>query len=1246
MMYLFSLITCLIIIKTIFSIENEYNSNLINITEQIQYLKQNNTKTFFDCLALYFNLLEIEKSNFYNLTICTLESSKDNIQNLVDAFSAIKNFIPKISTDPGKTELRIVIKVLNNSISNGLIDDIQYFIQNNTGVIDNLLILMEEFHAGKNNLNYSNVFQNIHKISKCNGTELLLYKFYNASSSNFFDFVDIIFKSNSELAKIFKLFRRKLDFTRVTSVINLFFNIFKNYYDKMAIIDIVANFFKENTDISENLKDIFKDPAMIYVYQDLIVIKDKILSEIKDIIFKNDDSIELFCDIIQNVTLIDLAANLSKNLDNDEYLKEYLPIFISGLILKNSSHSEYITKLILPLFIQINKLKELSDISWTSLQHKIGEIFLNNNVTSYNISKGCLDLFNYTFFNYKKQEKDLFLLYFQKFFLDSGNSKGNFLTFDNCLNEYNRSIRPDNDYIIYPAFIIGIIDENRFLKKSKNSSLYYKYNFVRSHCFPYGYKNKKDKDNNIPICNKYDYDAIFTFIINSLSNLTDISVNTFFLHEDNRSPTSKENIYGLIGLLILAIPLIIYFILLLVKNIIIKKRKRINIINEITSDKTKNIKRSKGEGNKNEFRTKMIYPKCFQYLNEIFNIFKNGKELFNFSLNSINYNNIKGMTYIKGLIGISVIFTIFGQTFIVLANLPSRVYGIWDYYKIMKNYAYLFFYMGYRYSPRILFSCSGYTLVYKYLCYIEQEQGFYFLKFVFLQSYKYILLLLSVFFIKYAIYYINILIRQTKRPIWEIFQYYIDKESKNFFLKFFSFLFSLKEDGYEIKQNLIFYYYMPINEIGFFFLGTILISVGFKYKLRIDIFILSLIIIIYFAKIIIFFVFWYPEGYLSTTDYYPIDYGLYLINPIFNITCFLIGMYFGLINYSIQKGINKLYKENNSYNDFLFKLSESERKKKEEKKFNKDIMSKTLTKKELKDLFNLSPIINEIDTDDNFSENNNIYEIELKKINTRNRYNSLANINETNELYNENLDPVIEDENISNDLENREYSDKIKQMPFLISPIKFSNFHRNNKNKSFFILLILIAFIIILFFIMVLKIFIHTKLDIDENIQDKNIVSKLSFESILPDLALNIFYSIDIDIVVFFFQWGTFLLYFKQVEIIRSFLNHNYWSFFVKTYFIYIILSPTIILFVFYQTETVIKLNIYNLILYGFIFLILNFIGLIIAYSCYELPIKKVFKYFLKGKEILYTEDDEDDEEKEESDNDDIEENKILIDNN
>ena len=70
----------------------------------------------------------------------------------------------------------------------------------------------------------------------------------------------------------------------------------------------------------------------------------------------------------------------------------------------------------------------------------------------------------------------------------------------------------------------------------------------------------------------------------------------------------------------------------------------------------------------------MIFPKWILYLNEFFNIFKNGSELFNFSLNNTNFNNFNGMTYIKGLIGISVILTIGGQTYIALVNLPTRVY--------------------------------------------------------------------------------------------------------------------------------------------------------------------------------------------------------------------------------------------------------------------------------------------------------------------------------------------------------------------------------------------------------------------------------------------------------------------------------------------------------------------------------------------------------------------------------------------
>ena len=153
-------------------------------------------------------------------------------------------------------------------------------------------------------------------------------------------------------------------------------------------------------------------------------------------------------------------------------------------------------------------------------------------------------------------------------------------------------------------------------------------------------------------------------------------------------------------------------------------------------------------------------------------------------------------------------------------------------------------------------------------------------------------------------------------------------------------------------------------------------------------------------------------------------------------------------------------------------------------------------------------------------------------------------------------------------------------------------------------------------------------------------------ESILPNLTLNIFYLIDLEIVIFIVQWCTFILYFKEIEVIRSFLNHIYWSFFVKSYFTFSIISAIVILFVFYETETVIKLNIYNMIIYTFMFLILIFIGIIIFYSCFELPLKKIFKCFLKGKEILNVEVEDDDEEEEEDNKDKDNENKILKDDN
>ena len=92
-----------------------------------------------------------------------------------------------------------------------------------------------------------------------------------------------------------------------------------------------------------------------------------------------------------------------------------------------------------------------------------------------------------------------------------------------------------------------------------------------------------------------------------------------------------------------------------------------------------------------------------------------------------------------------------------------------------------------------------------------------------------------------------------------------------------------------------------------------------------------------------------------------------------------------------------------------------------------------------------------------------------------------------------------------------------------------------------------------------------------------------------------------------YINWICLYAYFKGGEF-NDFLSHIYWSFFSKSYFSYALVSSPIILYLFYQSETFIKVTIYNIFLYSSINLIFVFISVIIFYSFYEYPLRKIFK--------------------------------------
>ena len=153
--------------------------------------------------------------------------------------------------------------------------------------------------------------------------------------------------------------------------------------------------------------------------------------------------------------------------------------------------------------------------------------------------------------------------------------------------------------------------------------------------------------------------------------------------------------------------------------------------------------------------------------------------------------------------------------------------------------------------------------------------------------------------------------------------------------------------------------------------------------------------------------------------------------------------------------------------------------------------------------------------------------------------------------------------------------------------------YRKYQDSCFLIAIVIFSSILMCFFIYIKIVYLHLNND------------ALAIDKIIPDYFFNIIYLVDIELVIFLVNWICFYFYFKGGQI-NDFLDNIYWAFFLKSYFSYILVLGSVILYIFYQSETVIKITIYNVILYSFINLILVLVSVIIIYSFFEYPLKKM----------------------------------------
>ena len=1208
------------------------NVNICNIS----YNYLNKAKSIYDCADYFGGGIDIDG------IICFLEAFKNDPDNSKSFIKDSKPLLLKIIRDLlNKNNLTFLNEVVNDifDLSLGFIDNLFDFIKKN-GTFTDYIINILNYNGTKK---FTFILENVNLILNMDGIDNITNFLFSPERK--IDILLLIEKliQNTDYTKLYFYFKPFFEKYKVL-LQNVLPEIIKYLKDSNKIIDIVENLFLENKNNSflTDLKDTLLKENVSEEFAHSVNFTRRNMNIIINEVLKDKKFIEGFFDLLKKEHMIEKFADLLRNLNlkNNTYILEELPNLLNYIYKIDNEFVQPIIDITTKILeIIVDEDDSFNNFVSNTFTKKLNDSFFNKEFEKYNVSGKCKDLMNTVFF--KKFSNDdvkgavdyMRHFYLRKILFDTTKDKNDFSTYENCLNKEFNNTRIEIlniSFDIQPVYVIGIFDDKINKSNLNDSILLEKYNYLLSYCLPYGnFKNSSDKE----ICSKKDYENLIRIFLEIPFNMKTFSVDSFNIYNKT---FSKEYFRFILTILILLIPIFfrsflsIYDKISFMRYLKKEKKEKINelIYDENENDNKKDPKLVDKIKRKNY---KLNAPRWFKYLNEYFSLKRNGSELFDFKSKESILNNVNGLTYIKGLLGISMIFYIFGQTFIVLFNLPFKNFTLSEFNSSFRNIFYVILLIGLRYSPRVILSCSGYTLMYKFLCFIEKERNFYLPKFFLIQSYKYILLILVILFMRYSFYYVNIPFSNTKRPMLEILKYILEYDYDNSFKIFFTFLINYIGDfSIQWKQNLIQYFYMPINEVFLFIIGTIIISIGYKFKLKIDIAIIIIALIVFILKVLLFVLYAYDNKKYPTLYFYLYDYGGYMLNPFFNLPSFFIGMYFGLINYSIQRGVN-LY-SNQSYQRIYsiankeesFSINEPEQENVEE-----------FTKKGTMVIDNAyAPNIIELNNYDYINSKNMYYQQQqendyirsytqdLIKIPSSKNRKVKTNINKSNTESSYDLN--------SKSLISGDYNQKIMDMPFLIFPTKFLNFHRQNGDKFYFIIIILFFILLFIFFSCVHFIYVWKYSLSDGNkSDDKEILEKLSFQKMITNYLLNFIYVIDIDIVVLMINWGFFILYSKGYKTadMYDFFNNIFWSFFIKCYYSFIIFSSPIILIIFYQSETVFKLTLTNVILFSLINLISIFIVVIILYSLYEMPLKKIFKSILVKDEILN--DNLDDEENE-----------------
>ena len=618
-MYLFFPLMILIAsFKSFFSLKYEYISNCNYNLRSLQnntFIKSDSSFGECNCfpnLDVFIKYLNNQTDlNFTKIIICTLNCWKRNSTEFIVFANYAKIFINNLEyiLDIGKIDrmyrliFNITKKILNNDT---MVNQFAEILQpkNNKTIFADLIIELLNKPGKWGTIDKKYTYDFLSRLLNISGFIPLFHSLYKISKNDILDLTQEFFlQFYPEIGDIFVIFRNKLN-DILDDILILISDVFKNYKDRNKVLDLIRDFGIKHNNIADRIKEVMLNDKMRIFYELVIFKDDELLIQTKNLILAKKETLEMLLNIMKDKETLILGTELLKNMENITFLKENIGTFIK-LAEKNNSIAYPLSEFFVALlFDTTNNKEDFSLKIFKALRIFITDRLIDLNYSNYDLSPDCIELFKYTYFNFSNDDNSLFFLYFQKYIFDSSRNKGNFLPFDNCLDD-SYKIKTQIKYNISPAFIIGIYNEEKQKEDNKDSSFYFKYNFLRSYCLPFGYKNDTEIKNNNPMCLEEDYQKVFSILYHFIFNRSDTNITVFSINNSNRSPSALHNFYGVLGILFLGFPILIYLFLLIYGKIIANRQNKIN-----EKNKKHQINKNELIEVNNEIKIKkIIYPK-------------------------------------------------------------------------------------------------------------------------------------------------------------------------------------------------------------------------------------------------------------------------------------------------------------------------------------------------------------------------------------------------------------------------------------------------------------------------------------------------------------------------------------------------------------------------------------------------------------------------------------------------------------